>query len=245
MGTALITGASRGIGRQTALLFAQSGYEVVINYFRSKSYAKELEAEINRGAGRRRAVAIRADVSDERQVCALFEQAAQCFAPADVLVNNAGIAAAGLLTDMSTDEWDRLFAVNMRGAFLCSREALPPMISKKQGCIINISSVWGVCGASCEVAYSASKAALIGFTKALAKEVGPSGVRCNCVAPGVIDTDMNQALTGEDIARLKEQTPLCTVGRAEDVAQSVLFLASPRADFITGQVLSPNGGFLI
>lgn len=245
MGTVLITGASRGIGREAALLFAKNGYDVIINYHNSEDKAKELEDTINRGEVNRHALAIRADVSDENQVHAMFSQARQFFAPVDVLVNNAGIAASGLFTDMGIEEWDNLFHVNMRSAFVCSKEALPQMISKKQGCIINVSSIWGICGASCEVAYSSSKAALIGFTKALAKEMGPSGVRVNCVAPGVIDTDMNKTLTEEDLAGLRDQTPLGVVGRPEDAAQSILFLASPQAAFITGQVLSPNGGFLI
>ncbi|MDL2237135.1 3-oxoacyl-ACP reductase FabG [Christensenellaceae bacterium OttesenSCG-928-K19] len=245
MATALVTGASRGIGRETALVFAKSGYDVIINYNQSEAQAKELAQEINRGHGAAHAAAIKADVSNEKQVRAMFEQARQLFSPVDVLVNNAAVAWAGLLTDMSADEWDQLFAVNMRGAFLCSKEALPHMVSKKNGCIINISSIWGITGASCEVAYSAAKAALIGFTKALAKEVGPSGVRVNCIAPGVIDTEMNGQLTTQDFEEIKEQTPLGTIGSTHDVAQAVLYLASGRGGFYTGQVLSPNGGLVI
>ena len=151
----------------------------------------------------------------------------------------------GLLTDLTVAQWDYLFHVNVRSTFLCSQAVLPDMIARKSGAIVNVSSVWGITGASCEVAYSASKAAVIGLTKALAKELGPSGIRVNCVAPGVIDTDMNAQLTEQDRAVLCDQTPLERIGTPEEVAQCILFLASDRAGFITGQVLSPDGGFCL
>ncbi len=245
MSTVLITGASRGIGRATARLFAQDGYNVIINYNKSEKEALSLETEINAAYPARRAAALRADVSDEAQVRAMFESAATLFSPVDILVNNAGVAWQGLLTDMSTEAWDTLFTVNVRSAFLCARAALPHMVSRQEGCIVNVSSIWGIAGASCEVAYSASKAALIGLTKALAQEVGPSGVRVNCVAPGVIDTDMNKQLDAACMEGLKAQTPLGFIGSAEDAAHAILFLASQRAAYITGQTISPNGGFVL
>lgn len=242
--TALITGASRGIGAATAELFAKSGYNVILNYNESEAQARALEQRINDNTGVI-ALAIQANIADETQVHAMFSVARSQFPHIDVLVNNASIAAQGLLTDVTTAEWDALFAVNVRGTFLCSREALADMIPKKRGRIVNISSIWGITGASCEVAYSATKSAIIGFTKALAKEVGPSGITVNCVAPGVIDTEMNSNLRNEDLAELIENTPVGRLGTAEEVANAVLYLASGKAGFITGQVLSPNGGFVI
>ncbi len=235
----LITGASRGIGRACALRFAQAGFRVGINYLHSEEDARSLQAQIRQSGGS--AELYRADVADEAAVCAMCE----AFSQADVLINNAGVAWEGLLSDMSLSEWTRLFSVNVTGAFLCTKALLPQMISRKSGCILNVSSMWGRTGASCEVAYSASKAALIGFTKALAKELGPSGIRVNCVAPGVIDTAMNAALTPEDISSLAEQTPLMRIGTPEEIAELLFFLASPQSSFITGQVIGADGGFVI
>ncbi|MBQ6569385.1 MAG: SDR family oxidoreductase [Clostridia bacterium] len=236
---AIITGASRGIGSATALLFAKNGYEVAINYNKSEKAARQLADYINSMG--LCATAIKADVSDRAQAQRMFE----IFGQPDVLVNNAGIGKQMLFSDITPEIWREMFAVNVDGVYNCCQLALPGMINKKSGRIINISSMWGITGASCEVHYSAAKAAVIGLTKALAKELGPSGITVNCVAPGVIDTDMNAHLSTEDMRALAEDTPLGVIGTAEDIAQTVLFLASDKAKFITGQVISPNGGYLI
>ena len=167
------------------------------------------------------------------------------FGPVDVLVNNAGIAEQKVFADITEQDWDRMFATNVKGMYLCAQAVLSDFLQKQSGAIVNLSSVWGITGASCEVHYSAAKAAVIGFTKALAKELAPSGVRVNCVAPGVIDTDMNAALAEEALAVLREETPLGAIGTPEQVAEAIYFLAGEGAGFITGQVLSPNGGFVI
>lgn len=241
--TALITGASRGIGAATARRLAREGYAVAVNYCNSEDRAlalvKELQAEGHT------AMAVRADVSDPEQVRAMVDNVLDKFCQLDILVCNAGRSWVGLLGDMTAEEWRELFSVNLDSVFYCCKAVLPHMIHRKKGKIITISSMWGQVGASCEAAYSASKAGVIGLTKALAKELGPSGIAVNCVAPGVIDTEMNQNLTDEDLDALREETPLERIGKAEDVAESVLFLASEGADFITGQVLCPNGGLII
>jgi len=237
--TVLVTGASRGIGRAIAFLFAKEGCRVVINYFNSIDKAMELRDELT-DMGFIASCAY-ADVSDGGQVESMIKEIGDI----DILVNNAGIAQQKLFTDISEAEWDRMFNVNVKGMFNCCKNVLPHMIDKKKGKIINISSIWGMAGASCEVHYSASKAAVIGFTKALAKELAPSGIQVNCVAPGVILTDMNSALDKDTIKELENSTPIGRIGTPEDIANAVLFLASEKADFITGQVLSPNGGFVI
>lgn len=241
--TALITGASRGIGRAAAALFAAEGYHVVINYLNSKKQAEELCAALE--ADGHSAIAIKADVSKRAQVDAMVHATLQRFGTIDVLVNNAGIAQQKLFNDITEDEWDRMFDINLKGMFNCCQAALPTMLHHKSGRIINLSSMWGIAGASCEVHYSAAKAAVIGFTKALAKELGPSNIQVNCVAPGVIETEMNATLTDADRAALKEETPLMRIGTPQEVAQAIFFLASDKASFFTGQVLSPNGGFVI
>ena len=243
MSTVLITGASRGIGAQCALLFAQNGYDVAVNYCHSEEKANALVQEIK--ALGVRTFAVRADVADSEQVKGMFDAVRSELGTVDILVNSAGIAHTGLLTDMTDDEWKRLIDTNLSGAFYCCREALKDMIRAHSGAIVNIASMWGEVGASCEAAYSAAKAGVIGLTKALAKEVGPSGVRVNAVSPGVIMTDMMAGYTEEDIAALKDETPLNTLGTPGDIAEAVLFLASDKAKFITGQVLSVNGGFVI
>lgn len=229
---ALITGASRGIGAGIARALASDGWETVINYKDSAAKANTLAAELG-------GKAIQADVSDAAAVKAMFERAGRI----DLLVNNAGIAKYGLLTNISDEDWSLVFAVNVDGARNCCKAVIPQMVSRKSGCIINISSVWGVLGASCEATYSATKAALISMTKSLAKELGPSGIRVNCIAPGVIDTDMLSSFSHEDKAAMAEQSLLGRIGTPEDVAQLAAFLASDRAGFITGQVIRVDGGF--
>ncbi len=237
--TVLVTGASRGIGREIALAFARENYRVVINYNRSEKEAFSLCDEIL-SLGKD-AFPIKADVSNPNEVESMFSEISCKFGEISVLVNNAGISKYGLISDISASEWDEIFAVNTKSAFLCSRAVLPFMINKKSGSIINISSIWGIYGASCEVAYSASKAAIIGFTKALAKEVAPSGITVNAVAPGVIKTDMLSSFSEEELENLRLETPLGILGEVSDVAKSVLFLAESR--FITGHILTVDGGF--
>ncbi len=188
---------------------------------------------------------MRADIRDGAAVEAMTDKVLYAFGRIDVLVNNAGIAQQRLFTDITPQEWDGMFDVNVTGVYRCCRAVLPGMISRKSGCIVNVSSIWGVVGASCEAHYSASKAAVIGLTKALAKELGPSGIRVNCVAPGVIDTAMNAHLDGETRAALTGETPLGAIGAPLDVAEAILYLASDRAGFVTGQVLGVNGGMVV
>lgn len=233
MRNVLITGASRGIGAETARYFAKKGDRVFINYNKSEAEAKALAEEIG-------GIAVKADVSDSAQVNEMFKEVGDI----DVLVNNAGIAGFYMLDAMTDEEWDKIISVNLNGAFYCTREALKSMISKKKGAIINVSSIWGETGGACEVAYSASKAGLIGMTKALSKEVGPSGIRVNCVAPGTIDTEMNKNLDADAIKMICEETPLGRIGTAEEVAKAIYFLADENS-FITGQVLGVSGGFVV
>ncbi len=240
---ALVTGGSGGIGQAIALRLSQAGCRVLVNYQQNEPAAAQLCAQIQAGGGQ--AIAIQADVSQPEQVAAMFATAQAAFGPVDILVNNAGLSHFGLITDITPTEWRRLFAVNVDGAFHCIQSALPSMVHNKQGCIINISSIWGIVGGSCEAAYSATKGALIALSKALAKELGPSGVRVNCVAPGVIETAMNSRLNPTELAGLREETPLGCIGQPQDVAETVAWLASDAARFITGQVISPNGGFTI
>jgi 3-oxoacyl-[acyl-carrier protein] reductase len=230
--TALITGASRGIGAATAKRLAADGWELVINYNHSGREAQELVSAFG-------GIAVQADVSDEAQVCAMFDR----IGPVGLLVSCAGISEYGLLTDLPPEKWRRLFAVNTEGLYSCCRAAIPGMVHEKAGCIITVSSVWGLYGASCEAAYAASKAAVIGLSKSLAKELGPSGIRVNCVAPGVIETDMLRRFTADEKADLAEQTPLGRLGKPEEVAELIAFLASDKAGFITGQVIGCDGGF--
>lgn len=241
--TVLITGASRGIGRATALRFAQEGYNIVVNYLRSVDAAYNLLHELQDYPCK--AILIQADITNRVQVRGMVSQSITQFGTIDVLVNNSGIAQQKLFTDITEDEWNNMFDVNVKGAFHCCQFVLPGMIHRKEGRVINVSSMWGVTGASCEVHYSASKAALIGMTKALAKEVGPSGITVNCVAPGVIDTDMNASLRPEDLAALREETPLGRLGKPEDIANLIYYLSSEQAGFITGQVIGVDGGFVI
>ncbi len=237
--SALVTGASGGIGSEIARCLRRDGFEVLLHYNRARESAQTLSDELGG------APFYRADFENPSEIEAMFDEINVMCGGVDLLVNNAGLAYYGLLTDMKPEEWRRLFAVNVDGAYHCCRLAIPNMVRRKAGRIINIASVWGLCGASCETAYSAAKSALIGFTKALAKELGPSGISVNCVAPGVIMTEMLSSLSDETIEALREETPLGVIGKPSDVAELVSFLASDRAGFITGQVISPNGGFVI
>ena len=239
MSTVVITGSARGIGAATAALFADSGYNVVINYNTSEKEALALAEKLGD-----KAIAVQADVSKPEGAKLLFKKVKETFGNADVLVNNAGIAQQKLFTDITQADYDRMFDCNVRSVFNCCQCALPDMIHNKYGRIINISSMWGVVGASCEVHYSASKAAVIGMTKALAREVAPSGITVNCIAPGVIDTPMNSCFDEDVMKELCEETPVGRIGRPEDVAKAVLFFADPKNDFITGQILGVDGAFI-
>ncbi len=240
--TVLITGASRGIGAACALEFAQNGYRVIVNYNKSKADAEAVCAQIRENGGI--CMAVQADVSNLIQVEKMFTQAKD-FGGVDVLVNNAGIAKAAMLCDTTPEIWRELFATNVDGVYHTCLVASRDMVHKKSGSIINVSSMWGMVGASCESAYSATKAAVIGFTKALAKELGPSGITVNCVAPGMVDTEMNGHLSAEDVYAICEETPLGRVASPDEIAKTICFLASEQAGFITGQVISPNGGLVI
>ena len=240
--TALVTGGAKGIGSAICRALAIDGYKIAINYNSSQTEAVDLKNELSAIT---EVEIFKADVSDSKQVREMFSENEKVFGGVDVLVNNAGIAGQMLFTDITDEMWQKMINVNLSGAFYCCREALKFMINKKSGRIINIASMWGETGASMEVHYSASKAGLIGLTKALAKEVGLSGVTVNAVSPGVIMTDMMKSFSEADIAVLKDETPLNSLGTAENVADAVSFLASEKADFITGQVISVNGGFVI
>lgn len=241
--TALVTGGSIGIGSGIVRALAAQGYQIGINYRTHGQAADDLAKEIREKYGVK-VITCQADVACSKQVEAMVAEVTEQLGQITLLVNNAGIAQQKLFTEITEAEWDRLFDVNVKGMFLCSKAVLPNMIHNHSGNIINISSIWGMVGASCEVHYSAAKAAIIGFTKALAKEVGPSLIRVNCVAPGVIDTEMNANLSEATLAQLKEETPLCKIGTIEDIANAVIFLAGEQSSFITGQVISPNGGMV-
>lgn len=242
METALITGGSRGIGAAIAAALARAGYAVAINYNHSAEAAEALAASLR--AEGRAALPVQADVSDPAQVAAMFAAVERQLGAVSVLVNNAGIAQQKLFTDLSDADWRRMMGVHLDGAFYCCRAALPAMIRARYGRILNIASMWGQVGGSCEVHYSAAKAGLIGLTKALAKEEGPSGITVNCIAPGVVDTDMMASFSDEDRAALADETPVCRLGNADEVAAAAAFLCSPAAGFITGQVLGVNGGLV-
>lgn len=232
MASVLITGGSRGIGAAAVRAFAARGDRVTFLYEKHHAAAQAVAAETG-------ATAICADVADEAAVAAAFAGLEEL----DVLINNAGICHYGLLSQTPQAVWDRIFAVNVRGAYLCTNAAMPLFLKRRRGAIINVSSMWGQVGASCEAAYSAAKAGVIGLTKALAKEEGPSGVRVNCLAPGVIDTPMNGDLSPADLDALREETPLERIGTPEEVAQAAAFLLEQ--EFLTGQVLGLNGGLVI
>ena len=236
MSTVLVTGGSRGIGREICISFAKAGYDIAFCYQKDEKGAKETLELIRKAGGE--ASVFCCDVSDEQQVERMFSSVFGL----EILVNNAGMASFGLIQDMSLCEWNRVFSVNMTGAFLCTRAAIPKLRSRG-GCIINVASMWGEVGASCEAAYSASKAALIGFTKAAAKELGPCGIRVNAVSCGMIETQMNSRFSAEEVATFTESIPLKRQGSPEEVARAVCFLAENR--YITGEILRVNGGAVI
>ena len=243
MKTVWITGASRGIGRACALQFAAGGWGVALHYCTDDGAACET-AEACRALGAN-VLPIRCDVADRAAVFAAADEICRRLGPIDALVNNAGIAQQKLFTDLTESDWRRMMGVNLDGVFHCCQAVLPGMIHRKSGRIINISSMWGQVGASCEVHYSAAKAAVNGLTQALAKELGPSGITVNAVAPGVIDTEMNRLLDSETRTTLADETPLERLGTPDEVARVVHFLAGSGGDFITGQVIGVNGGFVI
>ena len=240
----LITGASRGIGAACARRFARDGWSVAVHYYKSEAEALALAEEL-RAAGAE-AVPVRGDLSDPAQAARAVEGAQAALGHLDALVCNAGVALpVQLLTDTTDDQWRRVMGTDLDGVFFTLRAAIPGMVSRKRGAIVTVSSMWGVTGGSCEAPYSAAKAGVIGLTKALAKELGPSGIRVNCVAPGAIETDMTAFLTPEDRAALAGETPLGRMGAPEEVAEAVRFLAGEEARFITGQVLRVDGGMVI
>ena len=243
MPTAFISGASRGIGASIALKLAQEGYDLALNYHTNTKAAQEV-AKLTQNYGAK-ALLLPGDIADGKKVKEMFQQANTIFGGIDILINNAGIAEQLMFQDITYEKWRRMFAVTVDGAYFCLQNALSYMIKQKHGRIINISSMWGEVGASCEVHYSAAKGALIALTKALAKELGPSGITVNCITPGVITTEMNSHLSEEDLDALKEETPLNALGEPNDIAEMVAFLASEKAKFITGQIIGINGGLVI
>ncbi len=238
MKTVLITGGSRGIGRAMVEAFSEKGYKVAFTYKNSYEEAKALSEKSG-------ALALQADSASEEEVKLACEYLMREFGGVDILINNAAVSSFSLFTDISYSEWNSMFSINVGGAFLYTKFLLPQMISKKSGRIINITSMWGIVGSSCEVHYSATKAALIGMTKALAKELGPSGITVNAIAPGLINTDMNKALTEDDKLSLCAETPLCRMGEPSEIAAAALFLASDEAGFITGDVMNLSGGYVV
>lgn len=237
MKNVLITGGGRGIGAQCVRLFAKSGYRVFFIYASNNETASRLSSETG-------AIAFLGDVSSFTDMERIYEKIKD-YGGVDIIVNNAGISQIKMFQDITENDWDRMFDVNIKGMYVVTKTFMGEMIHKKCGRIINISSMWGETGASCEVHYSASKAAVIGFTKALAKELAPSGITVNCVSPGIIDTDMNSELSEEDIEAVIDEVPLMRIGKAEDTAQAVLFLAGDNSSYITGSVIPVNGGLVI
>lgn len=240
---ALVTGSSRGIGRAVAQQLAREGWAVCINYIEREDAAEEVVAQLRREG--HQAIAVQADVADRQAVKNMVATVERELGPVELLVNNAGVAGQALFQDVTDEMWDRYMGVNLGGARNTIQAVLPHMLHEKRGCIVNVSSMWGLRGASCEVTYSCTKAALIALTRSLALELAPSHIRVNCVAPGVINTDMVQVLGQDTLDVLAEQTPLGRLGTPEDIAYAVSFFASEKASFITGQVLTADGGFIV
>lgn len=241
MRTVLVTGGSRGIGKCIAENLAKDGYNVVLNYNKSVKEAKKIKEELeNQGI---KIEIFKADVSKREEVKKLIKFAIDKFNNIDVLINNAGIAKLQMFNDITDEDWNEIINTNLNSAFFTIQEVLPNMIHNKNGCIINISSIWGIVGASCEVAYSVSKAGINGMTKALAKELGLSNIRVNAIAPGVIDTDMNSNIDNAIKEQIKEETPLNKIGKPIDIYRCVKWLIED--EFTTGQIISPNGGYVI
>ena len=236
--TVLIIGGSRGIGAEAVRQFAAAGHRVAFTFHRSEIDADKLRQETG-------AFPVRCDVKHHDSVKIAVDKAVSVLGHIDVLVCNAAIADYNLITDIEISRWEEVINTNLNGVFYCIKYVLPAMISRKSGCIITVGSMWGEIGASCEIAYSAAKAGVIGLTKALAKEVGPSGIRVNCVSPGMIDTDMNAQVSEDAVREIVDETPLCRTGKPEDVAKAMVFLASEDASFITGQIISVNGGLVV
>ena len=239
--TVFITGASRGIGRGLVEEFARLGHSVGFCWLNSDKKASELIDGLKKQGCC--VEGFKADVSNKAEICRAIAEAEKKLGGIDLLINNAGIAQSKLFTDIDEADWDRMFDINVKGVYNATQAVLPSMLKRKSGRIINISSMWGIAGAATEVHYSASKAAVIGFTKALAKELGPSGIAVNCIAPGVIDTDMNALLTESDINDIIESTPLGKIGTPKDISKLALFLSSD--SFITGQIITADGGFTL
>ena len=237
MANILITGGSRGIGAEAVRQFTAAGHKVVFTYLKSEIEADLLRQETG-------ATPVRCDVKHHDSVKIAVDKAVSVLGQIDVLICNAAVADYSLITDIDISRWEEVINTDLSGVFYCVRYVLPAMISRKSGCIITVASMWGESGASCEAAYSASKAGVIGFTKALARELGPSGIRVNCVSPGLIDTDMNAGVDKDILAQMAYDTPLMRMGTPSDVAQVMRFLASESSSFITGQVIGVNGGLM-
>lgn len=241
--TFVITGGGRGIGKGTALCLAEKGYNIIINYTKNQAAAEVTAEEVRKLGGNPEL--FKADVSVWEEAKALIDFSAEKFGKIDGLVNNAGIALKPLPFDMTEyNDWKKVFDVNVFGAFNCTKAVLPYMISKKSGSIVNVSSVWGITGGSCEAVYSSSKAALIGFTKAMAKELAPSGIRVNAVAPGIIETEMNSHLSGEEIKEIEKEIPLGKMGTIEEIGKLIAFLCEDRSSYITGEIIKADGGWI-
>lgn len=237
----LVTGGSKGIGAATVKYLAENGYQVILNYNKSENSANEIKKELKEK--NINIDIIKADVSNKEEIDLMINEIIKKYHKIDALINNAGISQEKPFLDLNDDEWNNIMNINLNSVYYCTKAVLPHMLNKKDGCIINISSIWGVTGASCEVAYSTTKAAIDGLTKSLAKEMGPSNIRINSIAPGIIDTDMNKNLSKEDIKNIKEEIPLNKIGRPEDIAKCVKWLIED--NYTTGQVININGGWYI